>query len=171
MNLQSAQRRGRPCTTSVTVGDFVLSAVVRIRYYLSGRIFFPVRSKLKNKYSQFTLAMIICLIAVSPFVPVKEAKAYSFRISLDSLAEKVGLSSGQETSFPSVIGGIIYGALALLGVVSLLIIIIAGYKWMMAGGNEETVSSARAMIKNAVIGVIITLAAYAITYFVISKLI
>ena len=140
MKLQSAQRRGRPSTTSATVGDFVLSAM-------------------------------ICFAAASPFVLVREAKAYNFRISLDNLAGKVGLNSGPEPELTSVIGNIIYGALGLLGVVSLLIIIIAGYKWMMAGGNEETVSNARAMIKNAVIGVIIALAAYAITYFVISKLI
>lgn len=131
----------------------------------------PRRSRPENRYFQVVLATMIYFAAVSPWVLIKQARAYNFSLSLKGLAEKVGLASGQEPSLSSMIGSIIYGALALLGVVSLLIIIIAGYKWMMAGGNEETISNARAMIKNALIGVIITLGAYAITYFVISRLI
>ena len=159
MNLKNAPRRSRPRTKKIIAsGNLGLPAVLAL-------------GKPENKYFQVVLTTMICFAVASPLALAREAKAYSFRISLDNLAGKVGLNSGQEPSFPSVIGSIIYGALALLGVVSLLIIIIAGYKWMMAGGNEETVSSARAMIKNAVIGVIIALGAYAITYFVISKLI
>ena len=41
----------------------------------------------------------------------------------------------------------------------------AGFKWMTAGGNEEQVTEAKSLIRNAVIGLIIVLSAYSITIF------
>jgi hypothetical protein len=51
-----------------------------------------------------------------------------------------------------------------------VITIIAGYQWMTAGGNEEQVAKAKKNISNAVIGLIIILAAYAITWFIFTYL-
>ena len=42
-----------------------------------------------------------------------------------------------------------------------------GYLWMTARGNEEEVTKAKNLIKAAIIGLIIVLAAYAISIFVI----
>ena len=41
---------------------------------------------------------------------------------------------------------------------------------MMAGGNTEQVSKSQTAIKNAIVGLIVVLAAYAITYFVMVRL-
>lgn len=60
--------------------------------------------------------------------------------------------------------------LSLLAIIFLVIIIINGYKWMMAGGNEDQVKEAKQSIKNATIGLIIVLAAYSITHFVFEAL-
>jgi hypothetical protein len=68
---------------------------------------------------------------------------------------------------PYMIGNIIYSSLALLGVVFLIIAMMAGYRWMMAGGNEETVSNAKKTLSRAIIGVFIALGAYGITRYVI----
>jgi len=46
----------------------------------------------------------------------------------------------------------------------MLLIVIAGVKWMMAGGNEEAVANAKKMLQNAVIGVLVIILAYAITF-------
>ena len=59
--------------------------------------------------------------------------------------------------------------LRFLGVIFLLLMIYGGYIWMMAAGNETQVEKAKNIIKNAAIGLIIVLAAYAITYFIIDK--
>jgi ABC-type phosphate transport system auxiliary subunit len=48
--------------------------------------------------------------------------------------------------------------------------IVAGFQWMTAAGNETKVEKALSMIKTAVIGLIIVLAAYAITYFIFTYL-
>lgn len=55
--------------------------------------------------------------------------------------------------------------LNLTGLVLLGLILYAGYLWMTAGGNEEQVTKAKQLIRNAVIGLIIVLSAYSITIF------
>jgi len=61
---------------------------------------------------------------------------------------------------------IIQTALSFLSAIFLILIIIAGFRWMTAGGNEEQVKKATGTIRMAIIGLVIVLAAYAITYFV-----
>ena len=74
-------------------------------------------------------------------------------------------------SLEQIIGNLIQNILALLGVIFLILAVYGGYKWMMARGNEQEVEKAKETIKAAVIGAGIVLGAYAITSFVINKLI
>lgn len=69
-----------------------------------------------------------------------------------------------------VITVVIKGALSLLGIIFLIIIVFAGYRWMTASGNEESITKSKDMIKRAIIGLVIVLLAYAITYFVFNQL-
>jgi len=68
------------------------------------------------------------------------------------------------------IGGIIKGILSMLGVALVVIIVYAGIIWMTAQGDSKKVEKAKDMIKNAVIGLIIVFAAYAITRFAITSI-
>jgi len=70
----------------------------------------------------------------------------------------------------SIIANIIRLFLTFLGIIFVLISIYAGYLWMTAGGNSEQVEDARKKLINAVIGLFIVLAAYAITYFFLENL-
>lgn len=65
---------------------------------------------------------------------------------------------------------IIQVILSLLAVIFLILIIMAGFKWMTASGNEDQIKKSQTTIKNAIIGLIIILGAYAITYFVFNYL-
>lgn len=64
----------------------------------------------------------------------------------------------------------IRGFLGLLGVIFVILIIIAGYNWMTAAGDEEKIKKAGQTIRSAIIGLLIIVAAYAITYFVFRNL-
>jgi hypothetical protein len=55
--------------------------------------------------------------------------------------------------------------LTFVRIILLIYILVAGFKWMTAAGNQDRVSEARKQIGNAVIGIIIILAAYVITSF------
>lgn len=84
--------------------------------------------------------------------------------------ERTTLGEGNFTRDPEkIVVNIIKQALSFLGLVFIIIIIWSGYQWMTAGGNAETVTTAKKRILNAVIGLIIVLAAYIIADFIISR--
>lgn len=84
---------------------------------------------------------------------------------------EVGTSAGIETSqtLEQTIGLIINVILGFLGVIFLVLTIYAGFLWMTAGGNSDQVEKAKKMLIQAVIGLVILLAAYAIATFVVTE--
>ncbi len=112
------------------------------------------------------------LIALSLFLaPATAAHALSYSNVLNQVGDNAGLAVDGEPNqgLLTMIGSIIAVAMGLLGVVLLLLTIYAGFLWMTAQGNEEQVVKAKTMLRNAVIGLIITLAAYSIASFVVTN--
>lgn len=60
--------------------------------------------------------------------------------------------------------------LGFLGIIFLALIIVAGYKYMVAKGNSEEAQEALAQIKRGFIGLLIVLSAFSIAYFVVENL-
>lgn len=60
--------------------------------------------------------------------------------------------------------------LGFLGIVAVIIILLGGFKWMTAGGNEDKVGEAKKLITAGVIGLVIIIAAFAIATFVLNSL-
>lgn len=89
--------------------------------------------------------------------------------NLDSAAKGMGFNTGQ-TGIDSLVGSIIQIALSFLGVVFIVLIVYGGYLYMTAHGNDQQVEKAKSLIRAAIIGLIIIVASYAISYFVISRL-
>jgi len=69
-----------------------------------------------------------------------------------------------------IISQVITTALTFVGVVFLGLAIYAGYNWMTAQGEEEKVTKAKDTLTAAIIGLVIVIAAYAISYYVIDVL-
>lgn len=70
----------------------------------------------------------------------------------------------------SIVASIIRTALSLLALIFLVLVVFSGFQWMTAAGNESKIEKAQETIKAALIGLIIVLAAYAITYFIFTYL-
>lgn len=66
---------------------------------------------------------------------------------------------------------IINVALGFLGIIAVVIVLIGGFKYMIAGGNDEKTNEAKKLIVSGIIGLAIILSAWAITSFVISRLV
>jgi len=101
--------------------------------------------------------------AASPFAPGGTAAKY-----LDTTAGTAGITSSK--TLPEVIGSVINVALSLLGLVFLGLALYAGFQWMTAQGDSKVVDGAKDTLKNAVIGMIITVAAYALSTFIMTQL-
>lgn len=88
-------------------------------------------------------------------------------------AAKAGWGGAEPTagnSLPGIIQVAISAFLGLLGIIFLVLIIYSGFNWMTARGDEEKVTLAKETLTRAVIGLIIIIAAYSITYFVFTNL-
>jgi len=86
----------------------------------------------------------------------------------DAFRDAAGFEAGLTVG--SVVATVIKAFLGLLGIIFIVILVMAGYKWMTSGGNEEKIGEAKDMIRRAIIGLIITVSAYAITYFVFNAM-
>jgi hypothetical protein len=89
---------------------------------------------------------------------------------------KVGGQAGFETdpakaSTPIIIGTVVRAFLGFLGLTFIILILISGFKWMTASGNEEEVKKATKMISNAVIGLVVALSAWSLWAFFLEKII
>lgn len=93
---------------------------------------------------------------------------------MNGLAKDVAGNGGYSVDTGSNIGSIIaqvlVGFYAVLGIVFLIYIILAGFKYMNARGDDQKTQQALDQIRHAVIGLIIILAAYSITWFVFTYL-
>ena len=88
-----------------------------------------------------------------------------------NLGLEYGAATGLGETDPRIVAAnIINIALGLLGIISVVIIIFAGFKWMTSMGNDEAVSGAKKMLVAAVIGLVIILSAYIIANFVVTNL-
>lgn len=88
---------------------------------------------------------------------------------LGQTASVAGLGTTQ--TIPDIIGTLIYAALSLTGVIFVILIVYAGYLWMTARGTTEDADKAKKIIENAIIGIIITGLAFAITNFVLNRIV
>ncbi len=60
--------------------------------------------------------------------------------------------------------------LGFLGILAVIIILIGGFKWMTAAGNEDQVGEAKKIIVAGIIGLVIILASWGIASFVLNSL-
>ncbi len=72
----------------------------------------------------------------------------------------------EKPGVPDIIGTVVGAALSFIGILFFVLIIYGGITWMTAAGNETQISKAKNLIISAIIGLIIVLAAYAITSFI-----
>lgn len=111
------------------------------------------------KINKKLLIIITIALLITAALP-----ALAIETGLEATADAAGL---KQAPLPTVIGTIIGYALSFIGIIFLLLMIYGGILWMTSYGNEQKVTKAKDLIIGAVIGLVIVLAAYAITNFIV----
>jgi hypothetical protein len=87
------------------------------------------------------------------------------------LAEMEGKVHLGNKPLDDTIAGIINIALGFLGILTTLIILFGGFKWMTSYGSSDKIDEAKKLISAGVIGLVLVLVSYAIAQFVLNSLI
>jgi len=130
-------------------------------------------------FSKFFLSIFLTAVLLSGIFFYFNQAALAAQVTTDylfggdatnvqSLAEQSGLGLQDPRA---TVAKVINITLAFLGVIAVVLIVIAGFLWMTAAGNEEKIATAKKLMAGGVIGLIIVLAAFGIARFVINSLI
>lgn len=112
----------------------------------------------------------LVLLPVLPSAAEAQTDSFGFGQKLNDVAQQSGYNPGNEPSLDQRISSYIGLFLSFLGVIFMIIMLYGGYNWMTAGGSEDKIDKAKDTIWAAVIGIIIVIAAYAISVFVVSRI-
>lgn len=121
------------------------------------------------------------LIGAALFLPMTAALAAEVPNTLGGAQQRLdnaigggangtGTNVGLNRDLSKTISLVVTAVLSLVGTVFLVLTIYAGILWMTAQGKDEQIEKAGSIIKATIIGLFITLGAYAITYFVAGRL-
>lgn len=119
----------------------------------------------KNYKSMIMAVILFCVLALPIMVGATIRTDIKANLENTKLNDQLGGSD-----LPVLVGKIITVMLSLLGVVFVVLVIYAGFKWMTSQGDAAKVDKAKAMLVQSVIGLIIMLISYGITNFVIDSI-
>lgn len=119
--------------------------------------------------SFFTGLVATVVISTAPMAALAQSSSFGSKY-LNQVGQKSEVSGLARASLFDVIARAINVVISILGIVLLGYLLYAGYLWMTAQGDDKQVQRAKDMIKNAVIGLVVVAAAFAITNFVLSRL-
>ncbi|NCU39747.1 hypothetical protein EOL99_02545 [Candidatus Falkowbacteria bacterium] len=120
-----------------------------------------------KKIYKHLLSLAIVALLLTPVFAIQVSAQADFGLN----QVNNGLDNALSNRDPrEIVGSIINVILGFLGVIAVAIILMGGFKWMTAGGNEDKVSEAQKLLGAGVIGLVIILAAWAISTFVINAI-
>jgi len=125
--------------------------------------------KLKSWLNVFFLTLILVvpgLVFAASTTILTEGASPLERLNKAAAVSGPYKDEATNISLASILGIVINTALSILGVIFIFIVIIAGYKWMTAQGNEDQVTKAKDSVTRATIGLIVVISSYAIWTFI-----
>jgi hypothetical protein len=124
----------------------------------------------RNFHFKFIILAIALAFFVLPNIVWAETALENAITGLNKAAEGGYGGTPPAADIPLTIGKIVGVGLAFIGVLFLILMIYGGFTWMMARGNQQDVTKAKDLFEAAIIGLIIVMAAYAITAYIGSVL-
>lgn len=115
-----------------------------------------------------TITLLFCFLGLN-LVSAQVLNLKNSRDFINQTATYAGVS-GQEQSLPLIAARVIQALLGLVGTVFIVLFIYGGFLYMTSGGNDEKIKKGKDLLKNAIIGLFIIMAAYSIAYFISSVL-
>ncbi len=133
-------------------------------------------NKIKKQIKSFLILLIILsaqFAIISIFSTVLAQSPSETYLNQSEFRQVAGIAygeSGAPRDIRIIVVQIVNVVLGLLATIFLLLVVIAGYKWMTSGGNQEKTKGAMSQIKSALIGLIIVTVSWSISFFILRRL-
>lgn len=118
-----------------------------------------------KKIAKYLLSLVFVLSLVA--IPAASFALTETQVGIETTGPAASLGLGAATPVQTATK-LINTAMVFLGLIAVGIVLLAGFKWMTAGGNEDKVGEAKKLMASGVIGLIILLSAWGIAKYVIS---
>ena len=125
--------------------------------------------KFRTRKINYLFVILLLALLIIPQTILAAEGAQLLQEGLDKTAQKGELDTSK-TDLPTIVGTIVNYLFGILGVILLTVVLIGGYLWMTAGGNEEKVAKAKGFIINGINGMIVIFLAYALVYVIMVSL-
>lgn len=122
------------------------------------------------------IASIVLVVGVGLVLPICATLAQApkglqaISAGAKTAAGGAGLVSTGSGDLMTLIGQLIGAVMGLVGVLLFGYMVYGGFKWMTAAGDTKAVGEAQSIIRNAIIGIVIIVAAYSISSYVLQRL-
>lgn len=120
-----------------------------------------------KKYYYFFIILISSLIARIPVWASDDQSANqtgAFQQGVQQTGSQVTMLS--QASLPEFAATIVSALLSLLGIVFIILLIYGGFLYMTSQGTEDKIKQAKKLITAAIVGLVIIITAFTISYFV-----
>lgn len=121
---------------------------------------------MKNKLKNIAVLFFLVIILILPYLVFAQENIGPLKRLENVATGKGAYTAADEYTISKIAGIAVRAFLGLLGVIFIVLIIYAGYHWMLARGDEEKVNKAKDTLTRAVIGLIIIIGSYAIWSYV-----
>lgn len=124
---------------------------------------------MKRSWKTLGLTLLLSLLVVTPSIVGAAYVPQPIVVDPNSNFER---NSGLGNSKPGDIAAeIVNWVLGLLALIALVLVIYAGFLWLLAAGNEDQVKKAKDILQGAFFGILIILASYGITQYIFENLV
>lgn len=129
--------------------------------------------KIKKRFIALSI-IIISFLFIAPNLILAEGEGETPPATTKSqilnntkaVSNSAGYANADKSTLITTVANTVKILLSFLGIIFLILIIISGFQWMTAGGNEDAIKKARSRIKNAIIGFAIIVSSYFIVFFI-----
>ncbi len=127
---------------------------------------------MRNINKIFKQLLILTILVIILLLPYFVFAQETIKDILTDLGGHAGFDRDTtETTMASTVGTIVSAIISLLGIVFIGLMLYGGFNWMTATGEEEKINKAKETIRRALVGLIITVSAFAIWAFIYSSFI
>ena len=122
--------------------------------------------------TMLVIAPVFSFALANPVLAISENNAWGGYSGGNINANTLQANTGLGGTDPRVIAAkVINVILGFLGIIAVVLILIGGFMWMTAAGNDDKVATAKKIMTAGIIGLVIVLAAFGIAKFVVNALI